>query len=131
MQEKLWSKDFIFITLINFLMYMIHYMLMVTVTVFTIHEFHASESIGGLASGIFIIGMLLGRLASGRIVDSLQPQKVLVYGVIFSIITVALYFVIQTLSLLLIVRFIHGIAFGFSSTATGTISSRIVPEARK
>lgn len=73
MQEKLWSKDFIFITLINFLMYMIHYMLMVTVTVFTIHEFHASESIGGLASGIFIIGMLLGRLASGRIVDSLQP----------------------------------------------------------
>lgn len=131
MQEKLWSKDFIFITLTNFLMYMIHYMLIVTVTVFTINEFHASESIGGLASGIFIIGMLLGRLASGRIVDSLQPKKVLVYGIIFSIITVALYFVMQTLMILLIVRFIHGVAFGFSSTATGTISSRIVPEARK
>lgn len=131
MQEKLWSKDFIFITLTNFLMYMIHYMLIVTVTVFTINEFHTSESIGGLASGIFIIGMLIGRLASGRIVDAIQPKKVLVYGVIFSIVTVALYFVIQTLALLLIVRFIHGIAFGFSSTATGAISSRIVPEARK
>ncbi|PCF85264.1 MFS transporter [Staphylococcus delphini] len=131
MQEKLWSKDFIFITLTNFLMYMIHYMLIVTVTVFTINEFHTSESIGGLASGIFIIGMLIGRLASGRIVDAIQPKKVLVYGVIFSIVTVALYFVIQTLALLLIVRFIHGIAFGFSSTATGAISSRIVPEACK
>ncbi|HEC2156445.1 TPA: MFS transporter [Staphylococcus delphini] len=131
MQEKLWSKDFIFITLTNFLMYMIHYMLIVTVTVFTINEFHTSESIGGLASGIFIIGMLIGRLASGRIVDAIQPKTVLVYGVIFSIVTVALYFVIQTLALLLIVRFIHGIAFGFSSTATGAISSRIVPEARK
>ncbi|HEC2246596.1 TPA: MFS transporter [Staphylococcus delphini] len=131
MQEKLWSKDFIFITLTNFLMYMIHYMLIVTVTVFTINEFHTSESIGGLASGIFIIGMLIGRLASGRIVDAIQPKKVLVYGVIFSIVTVALYFVIQTLPLLLIVRFIHGIAFGFSSTATGAISSHIVPEARK
>ncbi|PCF35979.1 MFS transporter [Staphylococcus delphini] len=131
MQEKLWSKDFIFITLTNFLMYMIHYMLIVTVTVFTINEFHTSESIGGLASGIFIIGMLIGRLASGRIVDAIQPKKVLVYGVIFSIVTVALYFVIQTLALLLIVRFIHGIAFGFSSTATGAISSRIVPEVRK
>ncbi|HEC2224260.1 TPA: MFS transporter [Staphylococcus delphini] len=131
MQEKLWSKDFIFITLTNFLMYMIHYMLIVTVTVFTINEFHTSESIGGLASGIFIIGMLIGRLASGRIVDAIQPKKVLVYGVIFSIVTVALYFVIQTLALLLIVRFIHGIAFGFSSTATGAISSHIVPEARK
>ncbi|HEC2160865.1 TPA: MFS transporter [Staphylococcus delphini] len=131
MQEKLWSKDFIFITLTNFLMYMIHYMLIVTVTVFTINEFHTSESIGGLASGIFIIGMLIGRLASGRIVDAIQPKKVLVYGVFFSIVTVALYFVIQTLPLLLIVRFIHGIAFGFSSTATGAISSHIVPEARK
>ncbi|HEC2146671.1 TPA: MFS transporter [Staphylococcus delphini] len=131
MQEKLWSKDFIFITLTNFLMYMIHYMLIVTVTVFTINEFHTSESIGGLASGIFIIGMLIGRLASGRIVDAIQPKKVLVYGVIFSIVTVALYFVIQTLALLLIVRFIHGTAFGFSSTATGAISSHIVPEARK
>ena len=29
------------------------------------------------------------------------------------------------------VRFIHGIAFGFSSTATGTISSRLIPEERK
>ena len=28
------------------------------------------------------------------------------------------------------VRFIHGIAFGFSST-TGTISSRLIPEERK
>ena len=31
----------------------------------------------------------------------------------------------------MLIRFIHGIAFGFSSTATGTISSRIIPENRK
>ena len=31
----------------------------------------------------------------------------------------------------MIVRLLHGIAFGLSSTATGTISSRIIPDKRK
>ncbi|MGW7898626.1 MFS transporter [Staphylococcus shinii] len=131
MYDKLWSKDFISITIVNFLMYLIHYTLIVTVTIFTIDKYHASESMGGLAAGIFIIGMLFGRLASGRVIDNLQPKKVLLFGIIFSIITVGLYFAIHSLLILMIVRLLHGIAFGLSSTATGTISSRIIPEKRK
>ena len=129
--NRLWTKDFIFITFVNLFMYLIHYMLVVTITEYTIDKYHASESIGGLAAGIFIIGMLAGRLGSGRIIDHLQPKKVLLYGVIFSIIAIALYFTITSLWILMLIRFIHGIAFGFSSTATGTISSRIIPENRK
>ena len=129
--NRLWTKDFISITFVNLFMYLIHYMLVVTITEYTIDRYHASESIGGLAAGIFIIGMLAGRLGSGRIIDHLQPKKVLLYGVIFSIIAIALYFTITSLWILMLIRFIHGIAFGFSSTATGTISSRIIPENRK
>lgn len=131
MYDKLWSKDFISVTIVNFLMYLIHYTLIVTVTIFTIDKYHASESMGGLAAGIFIIGMLFGRLASGRVIDNLQPKKVLLFGIIFSIITVGLYFAIHSLLILMFVRLLHGIAFGLSSTATGTISSRIIPEKRK
>ncbi|VYU04452.1 Uncharacterised protein [Staphylococcus simulans] len=46
MYRHLWTKDFIFITLINFLMYIIHYALIVTVTSFTIDTFHAGEGMG-------------------------------------------------------------------------------------
>lgn len=131
MAQRLWTKDFIFVTLVNLFMYLIHYMLIVTVTSFAIDEYHASESIGGLAAGVFIIGMLGGRLGSGRIIDSLQPKKVLLGGVIASIIAIALYFTINNIWVLMLIRFLHGLAFGFSSTATGTISSRIIPEERK
>lgn len=55
----------------------------------------------------------------------------LIGGVIGSIIAIALYFTIHSILILMFVRFIHGIAFGFSSTATGTISSRLIPEERK
>lgn len=131
MGTRLWTKDFLSVTFVNFFMYLIHYMLIVTVTEFTIDEYNASESVGGLAAGSFIIGMLCGRLGSGRIIDNLQPKNVLLAGTIFSVIAVALYFTISSLWILMLIRLIHGIAFGLSSTATGTISSRIVPEDRK
>ena len=73
--------------------------------------------------------MLAGRLGAGRIIDHLQPKNVLIGGVIGSIIAIALYFTIHSILILMFVRFIHGIAFGFSSTAT--ISSRLIPEERK
>ncbi|GIO24702.1 MFS transporter [Oceanobacillus sp. J11TS1] len=131
MSEKLWTKDFISITLVNFLMYIIHYSLIVTITVFTIEEYQASEGMGGLAAGIFIIGMLFGRLYSGKYIDQWQPKYILMIGLVASIATISLYFTIHSLAILMIVRFLHGIAFGISSTSTGAIASKIVPENRK
>lgn len=131
MSEKLWTKDFMLITLVNFLMYIIHYSLIVTVTVFTMEEYKASEGMGGLAAGIFIIGMLVGRLYSGKYIDQWQPKYILMIGLVASIATISLYFTIHSLVILMIVRFLHGIAFGISSTSTGAIASKIVPESRK
>ncbi|MBM7601456.1 MFS family permease [Virgibacillus halotolerans] len=131
MSEKLWTKDFMLITLVNFLMYIIHYSLIVTITLFTIEEYQANEGMGGLAAGIFIIGMLVGRLYSGKYIDQWQPKYILLIGLVASVLTISLYFTIQSLAILLIVRFLHGIAFGISSTSTGAIASKIVPEHRK
>ncbi|UXV42580.1 MFS transporter [Staphylococcus simulans] len=131
MYRHLWTKDFIFITLINFLMYIIHYALIVTVTSFTIDTFHAGEGMGGLAAGIFIIGMLFGRLFTGKYIDQLNLKKTLLASLVFSFVAIALYFLIHSLLVLIILRLIHGIAFGMASTTTGTYSSTIVPEDRK
>ena len=35
MSQRLWSKDFIFVTIVNLFMYLILYMLIVTITQFT------------------------------------------------------------------------------------------------
>ncbi|MHD0398661.1 MFS transporter [Staphylococcus simulans] len=131
MYRHLWTRDFIFITLINFLMYIIHYALIVTVTSFTIDTFHAGEGMGGLAAGIFIIGMLFGRLFTGKYIDQLNLKKTLLASLVFSFVAIGLYFLIHSLIVLIIVRLIHGIAFGMASTTTGTYSSTIVPEDRK
>ncbi|MFB6468770.1 MFS transporter [Cytobacillus sp. Hz8] len=131
LNPRLWTKDFIIVSSINFFLTLVFYLLMVTISVFAVDEFHASTSEAGLVTGIFIIGALVGRLATGRIIDSVGRKKILIVGLILFTLATLLYFGINSLSFLLANRFVHGIALGIGSTATGTIVAQVIPEARR
>lgn len=130
-KSKLWTKDFIVVSSINFLLTLIFYLLMVTIAVYAVNEFDASTSQAGLVTGIFIIGTLIGRLFIGRVIDVIGRKKTLYIGLILFTLTTSLYFVNLGLSFLLINRFLHGLTLGIASTATGTIVAQIIPVTRK
>ncbi|MDW0109521.1 MFS transporter [Sporosarcina aquimarina] len=130
-KQNLWTKDFIFISIINFFLMLVMYMLMVTIAPFAVEEYSASASMAGLVSGIFIIGTLLARLATGRVIESVGSRRILLAGLILSVVGVALYFIAHSLPVLLIVRFIHGLGLGIASTATGTVIAQIIPPSRR
>ncbi|CAH0232291.1 Purine efflux pump PbuE [Peribacillus sp. Bi96] len=130
-RPKLWTKDFIIVSSINFFITLIFYLLMVTLAIYAVNELHASTSQAGLISGIFIIGTLIGRLFIGRFIDSIGRKKTLFIGLIFFTLTTILYFVDLGIGFLLVNRLIHGMAMGMASTATGTIVAQIIPTTRK
>ncbi|WP_432355634.1 MFS transporter [Sporosarcina sp. A2] len=130
-KQNLWTKDFIFISIINFFLMIVMYMLMVTIAPFAVEEYGASASMAGLVSGIFIIGTLSARIGTGRVIESIGSRRILLFGMIISVIAVALYFIAHSLPILLIVRFIHGIGLGIASTATGTMIAQIIPASRR
>lgn len=130
-KERLWTKDFITVAVTNFLIYVVFYLLMVVMASYAVDKFHASTSIAGLVSGIFIIGILVGRLGTGRIIEDMGSRKVLIAGTMFFIITSASYLAAINVPLLIIIRFLHGFAYGVASTATGTIVAKIIPDARR
>lgn len=130
-RERLWTKDFITASGINFLVFLAHFLLLVTIASYAVDKFDASTNMAGLVAGIFIIGALTGRLGTGRIIEEKGSKKVLIASIIFFIITSALYLAAINLSLLIIIRFLHGIAFGVASTATGTIVAQIIPHSRR
>lgn len=130
-KPKLWTKDFLIISLANFFLYFTYYLLIVFITVFATAKFHATPSEGGLASSIFVVGMLIGRLLSGDTIDRIGSRKMLFIGFIFFLITTCLYFIANNLTFLLIIRFFNGAGMGIASTATGTIVSRIIPNERR
>lgn len=131
MNSKLWTRDFIIVSSVNFFLTLIFYLLMVTIAVFAVDYYSATTSQAGLVTGIFIIGTLIGRLYIGRAIDKIGRKKTLFIGLIFFTLTTLLYFVNIGIAFLLITRFIHGIALGVASTATGTIAAQIIPAARK
>jgi len=128
---RLWTKDFITASVINFFVFLIHFLLLVTIASYAVDKFHASTNIAGLVAGIFIIGALIGRLGAGRIIEDIGSKRILIISTLFFIITSVLYFAAINLFLLIIIRFLHGIVFGVASTATGTIVAQIIPHGRR
>lgn len=129
--SRLWTKDFIIVSTINFLLTSVFYLLIVIIAAFAVIEYNASSSMAGLVSGIFIIGTLVGRLFIGRYIDAIGWKKALFIGLIFFTLLSALYLFSTNIVTLLIVRFMHGVALGLASTATGTIVAQIIPTPRK
>ena len=130
-KPKLFTKDFILIFLANCFVSLIFYLLMTTIAVYTIEQFQASESIAGFASGIFIIGALFARLLAGKYLEVIGRKKVIYFSLVLYLIAALLYFPAHDLNLLLLIRFIHGIAFGAATTAMITAVMDMIPDSRR
>ncbi|OCA86271.1 MFS transporter [Pradoshia sp. D12] len=130
-KPRLWTKNFLLISSANLFIFLTFYSLMVTLTLYTITTFHTSQSIAGLASSIFVIGAVLVRPIAGKRIALVGAKKMLTISLALFLAATILYFMASSLALLLIVRLIHGISFGFASTATGTLVAEILPLSRR
>ncbi len=131
MEEKLFNKGFITITLINFIVYLVYYLMMVIIAVIAHDQLHASFGQAGLASGIYIIGTLVARLIMGKELEIIGRKRVARWGAIFYLITTAAYMFVPTIAILDTVRLLNGFAYGMTSTALNAIVTEFIPEQRK
>ncbi|NLY64589.1 MAG: MFS transporter [Alcaligenaceae bacterium] len=132
MQAKpLWTRDFIIITGVNFLISVVFYFLIVTLGDYATQRYGASISMAGLAVGIFIVGALCSRLVIGQLVEVIGQKKTLLMGLVAFTLTNILYFFSDSIYSLLVARFLHGLAIGVASTACGTVVAHIIPSHRK
>ena len=130
-REKLWTRDFVFGTAVNFLIMVNYSGLMVVVADYAMKTYDAPAATAGLAASIFVIGALIARLFSGRIMDRVGRKRLLIIGAVLEVAFSALYLTGLGLWLLFALRLLHGIAFGTCSTAIGTIVTALVPDNRK
>lgn len=129
-KEKLWTKDFINTSIVNFALMMSQYLLLVTMTMYAIDEYGASIGIAGLVSSSFIIGSLIGRLFGGRSIAGFGSKRMLVISSVFVLVAALTYFIPMGIYALIALRIFHGTAMGFAMTATGTIIAQVIPPSR-
>lgn len=129
-QERLWTKNFISISVVNFVLMLSMYLLLVTIATYATEKYGASTSTAGLISGIFIIGSLIGRLYAGKQIAAVGNKKMLITGIAIVVIMTAFYFISGSISVLFFIRLVHGVGLGIATTSTGTIVSQVIPKSR-
>lgn len=130
-KEKLWTGTFTVNMLLNFIFYLVFYIPTIAMGSYAMQHFHASASIAGILTGIFIVGGFLARLWAGNNISRWGAKRMLIIGTaVFLIFGLSYYFVSNT-TLLFAVRFLNGIGFGISATASGTLAGAIVPTSRR
>ncbi|WP_079529567.1 MFS transporter [Halobacillus hunanensis] len=129
-KERLWTKDFVFVSIVNFVLMLSMYLLLVTMTTYSIKTYGASASLGGLVASIFVIGSLIGRLFSGKTIQDIGSKKILIMGISAFFILSLFYFLSISIYALIVLRLVQGIALGMATTATGTIVAEVIPSSR-
>lgn len=128
--SHLWTRDLVLATAVNALVMTIFYLLMTTMAVYATRQFGASATGAGLASSMFIVGAVVTRLAGG-LVDAAGPRRALLAGLAVFVTMSLAYLRADDLALVLLVRFVHGAAFGIVSTAATTLAQSSIPPLRR
>lgn len=125
--RAIFSRTFIAISLINMLGMIGYYAIFVVCTRYLMDGFGTSAATAGLATGIVVIGCLVGRFFTGSIIRDAGYRRVLGIGVLFFFLMNVAYFFSHEIWQIFSVRFISGVAMGVIGTATGTYVATIVP----
>lgn len=130
-EAPLWTPNFILISLVNFQLVLVFYLLVIVIVGYSVAELGASTAQAGLVSGLFIVGTLFGRLLIGKLLNRLGLKNTLVIGLTGFLLFSGLYMIPAKLEVLLGIRLIHGFMMGMASTVLGTVIAQTIPATRR
>ncbi|PLR94658.1 MFS transporter [Bacillus sp. T33-2] len=130
-QPRLWTKDFISISLSNLFLFMAFYFLLVTMPIYVVGELGGKNLEAGLMTTVFLVSAIIIRPFAGRWIEKWGGRTILLFALGLFLGATMLYFFANTIAALLLIRFLHGIGFGIATTATGSTAANIIPGQRR
>lgn len=128
-EERLWTRDFVLITIISLFTFLSFQMLLPTLPVYA-KILGGSDTHAGLVIGIFTFSAVLIRPFAGYALDAYGRKTLFFIGLLIFGLSVFAYSLVPTLLFLLLVRFIHGFGWGITSTSASTVAADIIPKSR-
>lgn len=128
-KEPLWTKSFIMLMVGNLFVFMSFQMLIPTLPPY-IKSIGASGLEIGLVTALFSIGAVLSRPFIGFMLEYKARKPLVLIGTLALLGVTMLYPLSSVVIIFLAFRFVHGIAWGWSTTVNGTAAVDIVPNSR-
>ena len=102
-------------------------MLLPVLPLYLLREMHTTESQMGVIMFAYPLAALLIRFVSGRIVDSHERKLVFVCCMLPFIGSIVGYIFFSSVVIFVLLRFIHGAAFGVTQTTVSTMAVDAIP----
>ncbi|PAV31484.1 MFS transporter [Virgibacillus profundi] len=128
--DKIWTRDFVLVCLANFFIFLGFQMTLPTLPLF-VKELGGSDQIVGIIVGIFTFSALIMRPYAGHSLESKGRRFVYMFGLAVFVLSVGAFSMVTGIALLLMIRVVQGVGWGFSTTATGTIATDLIPPKRR
>jgi len=111
--------------------FIIFYGLISTLPLYAKDVLNRSDEEAGSLMSIFLLSAIIVRPFTGKVLDVFGKRKMLWISIVLYTICTGLYYFIEPLQGLLVLRFIHGIFFSIVSTAAGSLAVDNIPTARR
>ena len=128
-EDKIFTSQFFLIFGVLFFTSFVMYVLMSPITQYTTNM-GASASVAGLASGIYVIGGVISLAHSGLALQKWGWRNTAYIFLGLHLVVCLLYFISNSVEMLLLVRFLHGLGMGAAGAAIITIATPIFPKKR-
>ena len=124
---EIFTRNFTIVTVINLLVMTAYYLIFVIGTTYVQATWETALSTAGFTSGIMVIGCLVGRFVSGNLMSATGCRLLLLGGLVFYALSLACFFLIDSLTMLFVDRVFTGFSVGLIGTATATIAAYAIP----
>jgi MFS family permease len=129
--NKLWTPNFILITFTNLFVSAASFLLIPVLPIFAKQILKADEAQIGLIISIYTLSALILRPFVGWGLDALGRKLIYFLGLSFFALLMPWHAWLNSISSLLILRFLHGFSWGIVTTGGSTIASDLVPPSRR
>ena len=128
--EKLWTKDFILLTISNTFLFSGFHIFLPTLPIYVLKQGGSSTDVG-LLSAIFVFAAIVIRFLTDFGIRKWGKKYYLYIGCILCFIASLSYILATSVPRLLSLRVVHGLGFGIATTLYATIVSDILPKWRR
>lgn len=129
--ETLWNRNFIFSCLSNLFAFVTMYYVMATLPLFITEVLAGDKGEVGYVFGIFALAGVLARPVAGLLLDRVGRKSIAWLSIFGLLLVLFSYNWATSLFLLVVLRFLHGICWGFSTTSLATLVTDAIPFKRR
>lgn len=128
--NALWTRDFLIVCTANIMMFFNVHLFFATFTFYAIARFAVGDAVGGASASIFVIGALVSRLSAGPLMERVPLKALLLVCFAVFVGLPPFYLATDSITVTMLLRIIHGAAFGLGSSVIATLAVARIPPHR-